>query len=301
MKRIIILLSLIVLTTHVWSKQSKQEVLTASKSLGQVVLQGKKSYTYYALSNQVKTEFAVEGPGELKINVRVRAEKGKFKSEPFKLRYLRSNKFLQVEQVPQLLAGNLKFKSKSINGTPTKAHTLVISVPPGKHKYSFFKYKTEQKVHLRAFYTAHEKPKWVSITPSGLPNERTISYIKTGKKRIYSRVTRSESLRFEASHATDLRLIVRPEFTYKMLDEAVVKLKLLNETTGEARIYKVSARRSSKVEYRKQSKYTPGRSSTFYVTLEEPVFGSETYSLSVVNGAKAALVKVSTNKSAVLQ
>ena len=129
--------------------QKKRVALVPKKSVGTVTLKGKSTYTYYALSETAKTEYYVEGPGQLEINVRVRVEGGEFKSKPFKLKHVRSGKYMEVEQVPELLAGNLTFKSKSLQGAPTKAHKMVIQVPPGKHKYTFFKHKTDQKAHIR--------------------------------------------------------------------------------------------------------------------------------------------------------
>lgn len=295
-------LSVVILLLLVYvSSAQKKRVLEPKKYVAKVVLQGKSTYTYYALSEKSRTSFRVDGPGQLEINVRVRAENGQFKSDPFTVKHVRSDRFMEVEAVPALLAGNLKFKSKNLEGTPTKMHRVVIDVPPGKHTYSFYKQKTDQKAHIRAFYKAFPKPKWETVDPLNMVKDKTIKYIESGTERSYYRVTKQKGLQFNVTDAGNYKVTVRPEFTYSMLDETILKVKLTNLSSGDAKIYKLNSRRSNKIEFAADSKNTPGTSSTFYVKLDKPLNPSETYEFMVQGGAKAAIVKLSKDQNGVLQ
>lgn len=279
----------------------KRKVMEPSKYVAKVALQGKNTYMYYALSEKSRTLFRVDGPGQLEVNVRVRVEEGKFKSEPFKIKHVRSDKFMQVEGVPELLAGNLKFKSKNLEGTPTKWHKILIDVPPGKHTYSIYKQKTDQKAHIKAFYKAYPKPKWSNVDPLNVVGSKTIKYIKSGTERTYHQVTRQQGVQFEVSEAGSYKVIVRPEFTYSMLDETILKLKLKNIATGDAKVYKVNAKRANKLEFLDDPKNTPGTSSTFYLKFDEPIGNPETYEFTVQGGAKAAILKLAKDQNNILQ
>lgn len=294
-------LSILVLLTLAYAVGAqKKEVIEPSKYVAKVVLQGKNTYTYYALSEKSRTSFKVDGPGLLEINVRVRAEEGKFKSEPFKIRHVRSDKFMEVEAIPELLAGNLKFKSKTLTGTPTKLHKIVIDVPPGKHTYSFYKERTDQKAHMRAFYKAFPKPKWKAVDPLNMVNSKTIKYIKSGTEREYHQVTKQQGLQFDINDHGSYKVTVRPEFTYSMLDETILKLKLTNLSSGDTKVYKLNSRRSNKLEFVGDLKNTPGTASSFYINLDKPMNPTEIYEFTVQGGAKAAIIKLSKDQNEAL-
>lgn len=279
----------------------KKKVLLPAKEVAKVVLQGKSTYTYYALSEKARTSFRVSGPGKLEINVRVRAEEGKFKSDPFKIRHVRSDKFMEVEDIPSLLAGNLKFKSSKLAGSPTKMHKVIIEVPPGKHTYSLYKQRTEQKAHIRAFYTAYPKPVWKEVTSQNKAKLKKIKYLASGTERPYFQVTRQKGFRFDVSEAGSYKVTVRPEFTYSMLDETILKLKLVNLSSGDSKIYKLNSKRSNKIEFVGDSKNTPGTASTFYIKLDEPLSPTERYEFIVQGGAKAAIIKFSKDQNKPVQ
>lgn len=294
--RVIIHFILFLVVCQVMAQEKKVE-LTPSKSIGKVRLQGKKNYTYYALSEETKTSYKVEGPGKLQINARVRISNDGFKSTPFRIKHVRSGKFVDTELVPELLAGNLKILNKSLKGTPSRSHKLVIDVPPGKHTYDFFKYRTDQKVHIRAFYQAAPKPIWQPMTLTTACSEKSIRYVESGTERVYHRITKQRPMGFSVSRSNRLRVIVRPEFTYSMLDETILKLKLENTSLGTSRIYKVNAQKSNKLEFTDDQKQTPGTATTFYIDLEVPSNTTEAYALSVVGGAKAALIRLSQDQN----
>ncbi|MEM8894647.1 MAG: hypothetical protein AAGC88_08725 [Bacteroidota bacterium] len=290
-----ILLFTIVAISQLANAQEKRAI-NPTKSVGKVKLEGQKVYTYHALSEQYRTVYKVTGPGKLYINVRVRIEDGAFKSDPFRIRHIRSGSYVEGVLVPELLAGNLKIQNKTLSGVPTRAHEVVIDVPPGKHEYEFYKDKTDQKVHIRAFYEAYPVPSWYDVEPLVMLKEKPIRYVDSGTKRDYYSITRQDKFLFDAHGPLDMRVILRPEFSYAMLDETNLKIKLENLDTGESKVYKVNARRSSKIEFVEDTRNTPGTSSTFYIDLDLPSNTTTSYAMSVVGGAKAALVRLSSDQ-----
>ncbi len=125
--------------------QKKVEVIP-KKSVAKVVLSGKNNYTYYALSQKSKTEYQVTGPGRLFLNFRVRIEGELFKSQPFRVKYIRNGNYVKTLDIPELVTSNLKFKSKTLEGHPSRLHQIVLIVPPGKQTYRFYKQKLIKKL-----------------------------------------------------------------------------------------------------------------------------------------------------------
>ena len=285
-------LAVMLVTTSATFAQKKVE-LEPRKYLSKVVLVGKKEYTYYALSQTNRTEYVVKGPGKLYLNFRARIVDNGFQSQPFRVKYLRSSNYVQIEQVPSLSAGNLKFKSKSLTGSPTKLHRIVVDVPPGKHTYRFYKYNTDQRTHMRVFYEKHPDPKWTDLNPSPALEKKDVRFKKSGKTKTYHRITKAKSFEFRVTDSARMRVIVRPEFTYRMLNETIVRVRLTNTSTGEQKTYKINARKSGSLEFVNDKKNTPGNSSTFYLNLPKPGGTQDKYSLSLVGGAKAVVIRIS--------
>lgn len=290
-----IVIALLLLGSFSSFAQKKKKEITPKKYLAKVKLTGKNEYTYYALSEKNRTEFRVEGPGKLHINVRVRIQDQGFSSEPFKIKYLETSKSINIIEVPALISSNLKFKSNSLTGNPTRSHRIVIDIPPGKHQLRFYKYKTDQRVHLRAFYEKHTTPKWKDLTPTSTAEKKKVRFVKSGKMQDYYRIAKKEDFNFSISDTAQMRVIVRPEFTYRMLNETLLKVRLTNITTGEIKVYKVSSTRSKLLEFVDDKKHALGASRIFYINLKKPLNGSDQYSLSLVSGAKGAVVRLSNN------
>ena len=296
MKRSINVIAAILLLGIVPSVAQKRS-LAPKKSVAKVVLTGKTDYTYYGLSDKYKTEYKVTGPGILYLNYRVRLPKDDFKSKDFQVRYTRSDNYLSTQQIPELLAGNLAFKSKSLTGNPSRAHQEVIIVPPGTYTYKFYKHKTNQKVHMRAFYEQHEKPQWRDFQPEKTLSTNGVRFIKSGIEKDYFRITKNSGFYFSIDDTSRIRVIVRPEFTYRMLAETVLKVSVSNLTTGETSIYKVNSSKSSMVEFVNDKSKIPGTSSTLYLDLDRPTNGTDLYSIHIAGGAKAAVLRVSDDTS----
>lgn len=287
-----LLLLTIIALTGVSFGQSKKKLLAPKKSVAKVVLTGKNDYTYYALSQTNQTTYEVTGPGVLEFNCRVRLEGNTFASQPFTIKCYKGKSSLKSYSIPKLKAGNLKIKSASIKGTPTKMHTFTVQVPPGKFRYRLYK-GTTQKVYIKARYKRLPKPTWKAVSPQNTVAKKIVRFNKSGKERdYYSLAKGGSSYDFMVKDSMDLKLIVRPEFDYKMLGTAVVKIKVRNQRTGKETIYKMTCKKSSAVVFKNDKQHTPGRSKTMYLKLPPSKASVDRYSISLVSGAKRASVRV---------
>ncbi len=293
--RCILICSLILSSLTGFSQKKKE--LTPRKSIGKVTLKGKKEYTYYALSEKARTEYRVKGPGKLYLNFRVRLENDNFNSAPFKVKYTESSNNVRILEIPGLLSSNLKFTSKSLAGNPTKVHREVIHLPPGEHKLRFYKYRTDQKVHMRAFYQKDPAPKWRDLQPEQAIEKKEVRFVKSGKSQLYYRISKKTDFDFTLRDTARLRIIVRPEFTYRMLNETLLKIKVENLTTGKSATYKINSFRSSSLEFVQDKKHTPGRSRIFYLNLPKPENKADRYVVRLVSGAKGAVMRLSIDEN----
>ncbi len=149
---------------------------------------------------------------------------------------------------------------------------------------------------MRAFYEAHPKPVWEDIKPTLKLSKKEVRFVKSGVIRSYYEITRKNSFDFSVSDTSRIRVIVRPVFTYKMLEETILKIKLQNLTTGQSKVYKINSKKSNKIEFVSDKKLIPGTSKTFYLNLPKPAGKSDTYSITILNGAKAVIIRLSNDK-----
>jgi len=276
--------------------QKKTEIIPI-KSVAKVILTGKNDYKYFALSEKSKTEYKVSGPGQLTLNVRVRIEGNEFNSVPFVVKYVRSGRFVKTIKIPELLSSNIKMKNKNLQGNPSRLHRIRITVPPGLHTFRFYKYKTDQKVYVRAFYEEYPKPKWEDISPANQPEKKDIRFVKSGSVKSYYRIGKQNRFSFNIKDSSLIRVVVRPEFSYQMIEETTLKLKLNNITTGKSKIYKLNSKKSNKIEFVSDNKMTPGTAGIFYIYIPKPLNGEDNYSFTVIGGAKAAVIRISKDKN----
>ncbi|MDF1548636.1 MAG: hypothetical protein P1P88_12495 [Bacteroidales bacterium] len=295
MNRKLIILSLLLITFEAIA-QKKVEIFP-DKSVATVILSGKKDYKYYALSEKSKTEYKVLGPGLLTLNFRVRIEGSAFKSEPFVVKYIRSKSHVETIKIPELLSSDIKLKNKNLQGDPSRLQQQIIKVPPGQHTFRIYKYKTDQKAYVRAFYNEFPKPKWEDLYPQEKLDKKDVRFVKSGLIKSYFRMSKQESFSFNVKDSSLIRVVVRPEFSYNMLEETMLRIKLTNLTNGELKIYKVNSKKSNKIEFVSDSKMTPGTSSIFYIYLKKPLNGEDKYSLRIISGAKAAVIRISKDKN----
>ncbi len=292
MRKILIITSILFFSlSTAFAAKPKKVRLTPVKSVAKVLVQGKKTHTYYALSSKSKTEYLVKGPGKIYINVRSRAKTGDFKTESFSIKYKRG-KFVKTLKIPTLKVSALKYKNEKILGLPTRKKQLVIKVPPGTHRYVFNKTTKEPKAHIQVYFEKKPRPAWTEIKPENTIPSQDIRYVKSGVVRTYHQLSETSSFNFSITDSERIKVLLRPEFSYVMLDEIELKIRLTNQNKNTSKVYKINSHRSNELEFVTEKKKIPGTSQTFYLNLAKPSSASEKYSISLESGAKSAIIRL---------
>ncbi len=156
MKVFTLFLALLFSTTSlVFGQKStiKGKKIKPKHQVGIVRLQGKKTLTYYALSEKERTELVVMGPGKIEVLLRVRLEDTTKSSLPYVIQHVLDDKKMKVDTLKgEKVSKHLKFKNAKLKGKPSAAGKVFIHVPPGQHVIKIYKGDTEQKIHAEFKY-----------------------------------------------------------------------------------------------------------------------------------------------------
>ena len=287
------LLMFLLCVCHWTSAQKKITIFPSSKN--EIVhLKGKGSYAYSRLEAKKPITLELEGPGELFLNIRSPL-RGASQSSPMgQIKLVHSSKRVETLGIPELKKGHLySLDSAGKKERVSKRHRISIHVPPGKHRYKFYLQQSSNSYLMRSFFSAKPKPQWEDVPAGNGLEKKLVRFKKNDKIRTYYRLAKRNVMELDVGPDVYYRIIVRPEFTYSMLDETVVKMRLENLDSGEYKIYKFHSKRSASFEYPNDMKNTPGRSSIIYMQTDLPSLGAGRYALSLQSGAKAVNIRVS--------
>jgi len=286
-------ISLLVLLSSSLYAQKKKEI-KPKKFVSTVHMSGSSDFVYFALSEKAKTTIQVTGPGKLTVYNRVRLEDNKQVSKPYYLKYTLDKKKVSTKKIePKTISKKVRYKSKKIIGNPSKADKEVINIPPGKHAISFYKYKTKQKAHVRFEYLQTEKQQWQELVSNDLKKVE-LKYLATKKKNNYVRISNNEAFRFSATeNNSKVRVYLRADFTYKMHTDNIIRLVL--KSGSGSKTYKLTCKKSKKVENLTDRKLIPGRLEKIYIDIPLKK-GNNQYELRLKDAKKSALVRVFVNK-----
>lgn len=274
--------------------QAQKKELKPKKFVSTVHMSAESDFIYYALSEKTKTTLDVKGPGKLTIYNRVRLLDNNTLSKPYYLKYTLDKKKVATKKIsPKEVSKKVRYKNKKLAGKPSKADKEVIIIPPGKHIISFYKYKTKQKAHVRFEFTPTAKQNWKELVSTYLKNV-ALQYIATKKKNNYYRINNTEVFRFSTTeNNTKVRVYLRADFTYKMHADNVIRLVL--KSGKDSKTYKLTCKKSKKVENLTDRKLIPGRLEKIYIDIPLKK-GNSQYELSLKDPNKSALVRVFVNQ-----
>jgi len=286
-------LSLLVLVSNGLYAQKKKEV-KPKKFVSTVHMSGSSDFVYFALSEKAKTTVELVGPGKLTVYNRVRLEDNKQISQPYYLKYTVDKKKVSTKKIgPKTVSKKVRYKNKKLLGKPSKADKELINIPPGKHAISFYKYKTKQKAHVRFEYLQTEKQQWQELVSNDLKKVE-LQYLATKKKNSYDRINSTKAFRFSTTEDnTKVRVYLRADFTYKMHTDNVIRLVL--KSGSGAKTYKLTCKKSKKVENLTDRKLIPGKLEKIYIDIPLKK-GNNQYELLLKDAQKSALVRVFVNK-----
>jgi hypothetical protein len=276
----------------------QKKVLRPVSYKGKTIVEVKKRYLYYHFSQKEATVLEVEGPGELQLNVRAFVEAGSQGADAFFVKLVDNARKVDLHTIPALKKSDSKATTGNTAVRTSRAHKITISVPPGKHSYHVYLHKNKGEALLRAYYTAFSKPLWKEITPSQPLATYKLKYHKSGKEIMYHKISKNEGFGFSVKDSAYLRVIVRPVFDQKMLEDVNLKIKLLDHHTGEFVVYNMRTFKANNADLVGADKLTPGKAVTFYVPIPQHD-QMHRYELLVERGASQALIRVSMDQNGI--
>lgn len=288
-----LLITILLVASH--NLQAQKKELKPKKFVSTVHMSGQSDFIYYALSEKTSTTLEVKGPGKLTIYNRVRLIDNKKLSKPYYLKYTLDKKKVSTKKIsPKEVSKKVRYKSKKLTGKPSKADKEVIIIPPGKHVISFYKYKTKQKAHARFEFTPTAKQNWKELVSTDLKKVE-LQYLDTKKKNKYVRIDHNNSFSFSTTNNNSkLRIFLRADFTYKMHTDNIIRLVL--KSGQNTKTYKLTCKKSKKVENLTDKKLIPGSLEKIYIDIPLKK-GQNQYSLFLKDPKKSALVRVFINQS----
>ena len=274
--------------------QDKVEV-KPKKFVGVVHMSSESDFVYYALSEKKKTVLALNGPGKLIVYNRVRLEDKGSKSKPYYLKYTIDKKRIKTKKIDaKPISTKVKYKSSKLIGLPSKADKEVIIIPPGKHTVSFYKYKTQQKAHVRFVYQKTKKQQWKELTSNYL-NQVQLQHVISKKENTYTRIDNKSGVSIPTTNTNSkVRVYLRADFDYKMHTENIIRLEL-KQNGKLLKTYKVTCKKSKKVENLTDKKLIPGSLEKLYIDIPSHSKG-QVLELSIKDKTKSALVRVFLNE-----
>lgn len=257
------------------------------------LIKGAGEYAYYTLSGKAATSYRLEGPGKFYVNCRIALRNIDSKSKPAGFKVVQSESLIKSYVIPELFADEGK---STENDFPSKVHRIEIDVPPGEHFYRLYSTDDKQDIYVRGLYKAFPKPVWKDLAPLNKPEKKQIRFVKPDKTQEYYEIKKKDWIQFAVNDSAQVRIIIRPSFDNKMLDDTKISVSLVNKNTGHEQVYRFSSARAKDVEFMNDEKSIPGKAAVFYASLPKPKGRSDGYELRFLGGAKAVVVRVSINK-----
>ena len=274
--------------------QKKTEV-APGRFVEKMVIRGAGEYAYFKLSGTTATTYRLEGPGKFYVNCRIALSNIASRSTITRIKVVQSESVIRTFELPELLPD----EEKSTEGDfPSKMYRIQIDVPPGRHLYRLYSIDAVQDICVRGLYTAYPKPVWRDLAPLNKTEKRKVRFVKPDKVQEYYEVKKKDWFQFAVHDSAQIRIIVRPSFDNKMLDDTKISVSLVNKNTGQEQVYKFSSARAKDVEFANDDKSIPGKAAVFYASLPKPKGRNDGYELRFLSGAKAVMVRVSINKKA---
>jgi hypothetical protein len=273
------------LNVYAYYGKEKKKLKPVTKNQTSILKTGKSS-KYYKLNSSIPTIIDVNEPGKLIVYTRKRLSKNDSSGYTFSYKDKYSNiKTIHVKTVTK--SKESIYKSLYIKEVPSGYTKTIIDIPKKLGQITFF---SEFPVDARFLYQKEDtEMNWKIIHPSDNKEFVILNDKETKKVLKYHRISETESLSFDVTGPKTVRLLSRGEFSYEMHSNNDYEI-VLREGKTILNTFKLSCFRSSKVEYLNNNEMVPGTIDVIYLNIPE---GKHSYTLSVNNNNKTALVRVS--------
>ena len=267
----------------------KKKIRPVNYTEKNIIKTGRK-LKYYKLNSVIPTIIKLKNPGELFVYTRERLSADNETGYNFSYKDKNANK--KIIHIPySRISSKTLYKSYDIYKKPSGFHKTVIDIPPN---YGELQFSSVYNADARfVFKEAKTKPDWKKISPLNKCEKVELQYKKTKTIRNYNRISGTKKFSFNTNDDSRIRIFTRGEFTYDMHSNNDYEI-ILKEGDKIINTYKLSCFRSSQTEYNNNDEMIPGTLDRVYIDIPQ---GKHSYTLSVNNNNKTALIRVYVSKN----
>lgn len=236
-----------------------------SKDPVSVVIKG-KAKDYYTIKTKQATQIKLTGPGKLRLLTRGQFLPGQAGKMKYEIIYTIDG------GTPNILKANAVARSIDATyiigtmGVPAQLVDFEILLGPGQHNIDFKLNKNNSPVAARfAFTPAKSRKKdWIAISPSN--NQEVVELATKEILTSYYRFSPEKPLKVEINGPTELQVLTRAEFQYKMRGAIHyrIQVKMDNKVINT---YQLSSKRSEIATYKNDKKLVPGKGNEFVINI----------------------------------
>jgi len=244
------------------------------------------SFKYYKLNSEKLTKIELNDYGKLIVYTRMRMSEDKKTQYSFSYRIddLKRKK-LTIDGVD--LSKKATYKSIQIPETPSTYQKTTIDI---KKDYQSILFSSDDQIDARFVFVKKVADKgWNEVVTS---NRTQIPLLvkKDNQVRFYNKITTTKTFDFkiDTNKPTKLKVYIRGEFTYEMLDNNDYEI-VLTDNGKILNTYKLSCHRSKVMKYKSNDDLIPGTLDKLIIDVPD---GKHNYSIRVNNRGKTALVRV---------
>lgn len=256
-----------------------------------IVITGNKAYDYYALNEDKAVKVEMEGPGELIMYTRVLLKKEQKKSTDFIVKFIKDRKKPHVSIVDPL---NIDPIAKASEKAVTIENKMLISVPPGKHSYLFYKKGSTEAIYSHYAFRKGKKMNWIKANSKTNLEEVILTSLDKKKTSDYYRINEKHVFIAQANPGDYLKLVLRSECD--KTDLKPVKTKIALSVDGKVvQKYTLFYKPTKKMVYKNEVGKVPGKSKEVVFLI--PKISSKKvidYQLAVLDNNKNVLVNMNT-------
>jgi hypothetical protein len=288
-KRVFILAITLLMNGMLFGQKAKKIVPKTENE--KIVITGNKAFDYYALNEDKAVNVEMKGPGELIMYTRVLLNKDQKKSTDFIVKFAKDKKKPHVSIIDPL---DIDPTAKSSEKAVTIENKMLISVPPGKHSYLFYKKGSTEAIYSHYAFRKGKKMNWNKANSKTNLENVVLTSLDKKKTSDYYRINEKQVFIGQANPGDYLKLVLR--FECDKTDLKSVKTKIALSVDGKVvQKYTLFYKPTKKRVYKNEIGKVPGKPKEV-VFLIPKMSSNKTidYQIAVLDNNKNALVSMNT-------
>jgi hypothetical protein len=256
-----------------------------------IVITGNKAYDYYALNEDKAVKVEMEGPGELIMYTRVLLNKDQKKATDFIVKFTKDMKKPHVSNIDPL---NVDPIAKTSGKAVTIENKMLISVPPGKHSYLFYKKGSAEAIYSHYAFRKGTTMNWNKANSKTNLEKVVLTSLDKKKTNDYYRINEKQVFIGQANSGDFLKFVLRSECD--KTDLKSVKTKIALSIDGKVvQKYTLFYKPTKKMVYKNEIGKVPGKpKEVVFLIPKRSSNKTIDYQIAVLDNNKNALVSMNT-------